>query len=412
LNLDRVVIAVEGSGPSGGAERIAFDTVKLLSQDGIPVTILTSGKEVESSFSELPGVDTIALNLPMQLDRFFSMSKKNMLFNLLEDQAMKELFTSVLQKLDSPTTVLHAHGFHNNFTQAILHVATKSKMKTVVTCHDFGITCPTATLFNYPENRICQLKPLGIDCLKSSCISHDGMRLKQLRFARSWANRRLFRVPQLLNKVLAVSEHERNILQGHFGGAVKVETLHNPVDPASTSRQSPSRSNQFLWTGRMTQEKDGTTPAKVCKDLGKGITFLGDGPFRGEIEAANSNATFLGWLSPEKVKQEQCKARSLILSSRWYETASLVVLECLAAGIPCIIPQQSAATNWVEDEVNGIYFEAGNEASLTRALQKLDDDEYVEMLSINAFERYWKAPFSMGKYKTDLYNHYSEALGT
>ncbi|MEI7985013.1 MAG: glycosyltransferase family 4 protein [Armatimonadota bacterium] len=408
--LDNVIIAVEGGGPTGGAERIAFDTVRLLSEEGINVTIVSSAKAVDPAYAGLKGVEVICLDLPLHFNRFFALGKKEMIFNLLEDRELKALFKSTLAKLDSKNTILHAHGFHNCFTQAILHVATGLEMKTVVTCHDFGITCPTATLFNYPQGVICPLKPLSNACLKSDCMGPDAKRLKQLRFARTWASNKLHLVPQKVAKVLAVSDHEREILQSHFGTKVKVETLFNPVEPAATERQNPSISRSFLWIGRMTKEKDGITPAKVCDDLGHELTFVGDGPMRSEIEHAYPAAKFLGWVSSDDVKSEQCKARALILSSRWHETASLVVLECLAAGIPCVIPSTSAATNWIEDGYNGLFFEAGNEESLAQALKKLESDDFVEQLSKNAFNRYWNAPFTLDRYKSDLFTYYQEAL--
>ncbi len=408
--LDNVIIAVEGGGPTGGAERIAFDTVKLLSEEGIVVTIISSAKVIDPTYANLKGVEAICLDLPLHFNRFFALTKKEMIFNLFEDREMKAIFKSTLSKLDSKKTILHAHGFHNCFTQAMLHVATDLEMKTVVTCHDFGITCPTATLFNYPQDTICPLKPLSIACLKSDCMGPDAKRLKQLRFARTWANHKLHHTPHKLDKVLAVSNHERNILQSHFGTTVNVETLFNPVNPAATERQIPANSNSYLWIGRMTEEKDGITPAKVCHDLGHQLTFVGDGPTRTEIMKANPTAKFLGWVSSDEVKNEQCKARALILSSRWHETASLVVLECLAAGIPCVIPNTSAATNWIEDGVNGLFFDAGNEKSLAQALNKLESDKFVQQLSRNAFERYWNAPFTLDRYKADLFAHYQEAL--
>ena len=97
------------------------------------------------------------------------------------------------------------------------------------------------------------------------------------------------------------------------------------------------------------------------------------------------------------------------MTSKWQETASLVVLESLAAGIPCVVPTTSAATNWVEDGVNGLLFEAGNAASLASALAKLKDDATVEAMSQRAFEMYWRAPFTEERYQNDLLRHYQEA---
>ncbi len=407
---DKVIIAVEGGAPTGGAERIAFDTVRVLSEAGVPVVILSSAEKVDEAYTSLPNVSVEALNLPLHFNRFFDGGKKFMVRNLIEDGTMKAVFERLLPQYDSPKTVLHAHGFHNFFTQALLHVATRLQMKTVVTCHDFGLTCPNGTLYNYQTNEICRLKPQSLSCLRCACMGEKASRLKQLRFARTWSATALFHIPQKLDAILAVSDFEREILQRHLGNQANVTTLLNPVDPASEVQQAPAQSDQYLWIGRMTAEKDAVTPAITCRDLGLPITFVGDGPLRREVEAANPNATFVGWKSPEEVKQYQKAARAMILSSKWHETAGLVVLESLAAGIPCVVPETSAATSWVQDGVNGLYFRAGDQTSLALALQKLKDDATVERLSRAAFENYWESPYTMERYRNDLLAVYDGAL--
>ena len=410
MRADRVIIAVEGGGPTGGAERVAFDTVKVLSDEGIPVTIISSSAAIDPFYLALPGVQGLALDLPYHFNRFFEGGKKVMVRNLLEDRTMKALFARVLGELDSPKTVYHAHGFHNYFTQASLHVAVGLQMKTILSCHDYGIACPNSMQYDYVKGEICPLDPLSGACRKSACMGEDALRLKQLRFARAWAAERLYRVPQKMDKILAVSEFERGILQKHFGSKAQIGVLCNPVTPASNTCQNPVESAEFLWVGRMTAEKDPVSPAIACAALEVPFTVVGDGPLQTQVAAEYPATNFLGWLGAEEVQKRQRGARALIMSSRCYETASLVVPECLAAGIPCIVPSTSAATSWVEHGVNGHYFEIGNMSSLTTAVWSFGDGAYVEELGRNAFERYWKNPYSIERYRTELLNHYSEVL--
>ena len=95
------------------------------------------------------------------------------------------------------------------------------------------------------------------------------------------------------------------------------------------------------------------------------------------------------------------------MSSAWYETASLVVLECLAAGIPCIIGNRSAATSWLADDENGITFDNGSVKSLAEALKKTKDDAAIARMSENAYTRYWKDPCSPENYIRDLMEVYN-----
>ncbi|OWU65974.1 MAG: hypothetical protein CBB60_001960, partial [Armatimonadetes bacterium Cent15-Ar3] len=71
-NFETVVIVVEGAGPTGGAERVAFETVEILSTQRIPVRIISSTEAIEEKYLSLPGVTGVALNLPAAWKKFFS----------------------------------------------------------------------------------------------------------------------------------------------------------------------------------------------------------------------------------------------------------------------------------------------------------------------------------------------------
>lgn len=407
---NRVIIAVEGGGQTGGAERVAFDSVKILSDAGIPVVILSSASEIDATFMDLPGVEGVALDLNTNVDRYFAGGKKGMVLNLLEDSAMRKQFAKILPALDSPHTILHAHGFHNYFTQALFRVANGLQMKTILTCHDYGLSCPNSMQFDYEKSSICLLDPLSRECRQAKCMGEPGHRVKTLRFGRSWASEKLFRAPQHLDLALCVSDFQRSVLERHFGNQVRLKTLCSPVYPASADQQTPSQASDFLWIGRMTAEKDAVTPAKICREEGFQLTIVGDGPQLDEVRAVNPDATYLGWISPSEVRSAQCRSRALILSSKCYETASLVVLECLAAGIPCIVPSISAATSWVEDNVNGLIYDIDHPDSMKDALSRMQDDDFVARLGKSAYDRYWQAPFTAERHRDELLQHYSEVL--
>lgn len=408
MEFNRVIVAVEGGAPTGGAERIAFDTVKVLSDRGISTVILSSAAEVSSEFANLPNVKVVCLNLELQFERFFRGGKAHMIRNLLQDHAVAEQLRNALMPYDGHSTVLHIHGYHNFFTQAIFQVTRPMKMRTVVTCHDFGLVCPNAMLFDYPTHTLCQIKPLSLACLKSPCMGPEAMRLKQLRYFRAKSLQLTSSKYRFIKKILAVSEHQRQIMAKSIPGHIDV--LNNPVTPASTQKLNPELADHYLWIGRMTHEKDPLTPARTCQQIGAKISFIGNGPLEAETRQLCPDAEYLGWLTPNQVQIHQTSARALILSSQCYETASLVVLECLAAGIPCIVPDYSAATSWVQDGHNGLYFKAGDTASLATAIKRLNDDQEVRRMSHNAFEQYWKNPFTMERYAEELLKIYDDAV--
>ena len=202
------------------------------------------------------------------------------------------------------------------------------------------------------------------------------------------------------------------VIRPFLPNKIPIETIHYPVTPAATTRQNPAGSDHMLWIGRMTKEKDVVTPAMAAKETNTKLNFVGSGEEADRAKEILPEAIFHGWLPTDKVAELHRNCRALVMSSIWYETSSLVVLESLGAGIPAVIPNTSAATEWVQDGFNGFHFEAGNPESLKAIFEKLKDDELVETLSKNAFEQYWSHPYTQERYMNQLLGHYRDLLAS
>ena len=64
------------------------------------------------------------------------------------------------------------------------------------------------------------------------------------------------------------------------------------------------------------------------------------------------------------------------------ESLGLVGLEAMASGVPVIASKLGGIQDYLTDNVNGLYFEAGNEKDLSRkiiALLQKEDNEYLKM---------------------------------
>ncbi|MEI7577115.1 MAG: glycosyltransferase family 4 protein [Armatimonadota bacterium] len=406
-NFSSVVIVVEGGGPTGGAERVAFETVELLSSHGIPVHIVSSAPEIEPSYLALPGVTGVALNLPVVWEKFFS--KNRILSYPLRsgDTSLLPLFRSALDGLDPLCTVVHVHGFHTHFSHLIVSSALNQGFRTHLHSHDYGLVCPNTTFFNFPENRICTLSPLSNECKASPCMDQFDQNLKQFRFRRAESAFYKHRLADRLTSIICPSPFTRTILAKTIGDLPKLRVLRCPVEPASTKQLDPASRTRYIWIGRLTPGKDPDVALRAADEAGVKLTLVGDGPMRAELEKQFSNHEFVGWRSPDDVTIIQQTARCLIMNAGWYETASLVVLECLAAGIPCVIGDHSAATSWVTNGDNGLTFNVQTAGSLTAALEKTKDDGLIRRLGENAFKRYWQDPCSRENYLRDLLEVYN-----
>jgi glycosyltransferase involved in cell wall biosynthesis len=405
-SFDTIVLFIEGSGPEGGAERIGFSTAELLLKEGFKVHIISTEKDLWPQYHNIPNLTFKCLDIPLVWDRWFSSGRKNMLMSLFTDPEMGAIISKEIKEFDKTKTICHFHSHYASFTQDAVRACIEADFRTTITCHDYGFVCPTAVLFDYSNNSLCSEVPLSWGCFNRKCLGEDGHRLKQFRFLRTLSKHKIDRTFLKLKKVIAVSKFEKEIIRNYIDRSIKIEVVENPVDPAATIRQPAEKSNHLLWTGRMTHEKDPVTAATAAKATGMPIRFAGSGRFVDAVKTANPDAILLGWQDTNRVSEEQRSARALLMTSTWYETASLVVLESLAAGIPCIIPNVNAATSWVEHGHNGLYFEAGNAKSLAECIEVIKDDTACERLSRNAYQRYWHDPFTSERYIAKLLEVY------
>ena len=75
----------------------------------------------------------------------------------------------------------------------------------------------------------------------------------------------------------------------------------------------------------------------------------------------------------------------VVVPSIWYEAYALTLREAFLRGVPVVTANHGAMAEAVEDGVNGLLFEAGDEASLALVLRRLvDDRELLERLARSA----------------------------
>lgn len=106
------------------------------------------------------------------------------------------------------------------------------------------------------------------------------------------------------------------------------------------------------------------------------IRFIGTGPdfnaavsLSDELGLTGRFVFFEGEKTPREVHQAMLSADCFILFSR-YETAGVVLSECLATGLPMIASRAGAIPEIVND-ADGILVESGNTAELTAAMDRM-----------------------------------------
>ena len=149
-------------------------------------------------------------------------------------------------------------------------------------------------------------------------------------------------------------------------------------------RGAPAGATVMLYVGRVSKEKDLDVIVSAWRKLGDRNTqpdafpisdlrtpisecrlvFVGDGPYRTELAALLPDAIFTGTLAGQELARAFASADSFLCPSTT-DTCGNVILEALAAGLPCVVSDQGGPKDLVTHGVTGF---------ITRAL---DADDFA-----------------------------------
>lgn len=318
-------------------------------------------------------------------------------------------FARLLDSLDRQTTIIHVHGWSKALSSSIVRVALNRGFRLVCTMHDYFLACPNGLFYNYATEQICRLTPLSLACLRTNCDARSYSH-KLWRFSRSIVERRIGRLPDGIKHLIAVSDFSLAILKPFLPPDAQIYLVNNPVDVAKKAPTTPAQQRTFIGIGRISREKGFDLFARAAASLGVDATLVGDGYYRDAIQALCPSMRITGWRSRSEVEAALRSARALVFPSPLYETSGLVVLEAAAAGVPAIVPDTSAAREYVDNGVTGLWFRGGDVEDLRAKMQALADDELVSRLGKAAYHKYWANPYTLERHTDALVKVYHQIL--
>jgi glycosyltransferase involved in cell wall biosynthesis len=168
----------------------------------------------------------------------------------------------------------------------------------------------------------------------------------------------------------------------------------------------------LLYAGRLAPEKGIERLKAILREVpGTRLAIVGDGPARRDLERefAGTATVFTGVLQGEDLAAAYASADAFLFPSTT-DTLGLAMIEALASGLPIVAARSGASHEIVDEEENGLLYEADSAHSLVAAVRRLFSDEgFREALAREARaaaeERDW------GSSTRALRGYYEQALG-
>ena len=140
--------------------------------------------------------------------------------------------------------------------------------------------------------------------------------------------------------------------------------------------------NYALFVGRLTEEKGVRLLLEAWRENPPlPLKIVGDGPLRGEVEAAVSpSVEYLGRQPSAEVLRLMGAAACVVFPSLWYEGMPRTIIESFAVGTPVVACDLGTMSTMVIDGVNGAKVPAGDAAALRGAVGRLAASQGKESL--------------------------------
>jgi glycosyltransferase involved in cell wall biosynthesis len=147
--------------------------------------------------------------------------------------------------------------------------------------------------------------------------------------------------------------------------AVDTTLFHPSYRDASLRQQWGASANApvVLYVGRIAAEKNLELAVSAFRAMQQQVpqvryVWVGDGPARAALQAANPDFIFAGMLRGEELARHYASADIFPFPSL-SETFGNVILEALAAGLPVVAYEEGAAREHLQHGINGFRIEAG-----------------------------------------------------
>jgi len=371
--------------PIGGAEKLLFDTLKLLENEGCTNIIVYNDHPDQEASGLRPEYAVKGLEL-------FSYHYPGS--RLLAKRAIKQL-KEIIKKHSSD--ICHIHNFQNSFiTEYLIET-----LPCVRSLHDPRLYCFTNWKL-LPDKSICPY-PLGVDCIRQGCISSGLFPRNNFDRNAPWVLRN-YKVHKKMPALILESRMQIECLLENGFSPEQIAWLPNftPIMPEQEVKQfvwkhfNPDE-KIVLFVGRASYEKGVQVLADACKYLKSKckVVIITAGPLLEDIKskalAYPGLLEIIPGLSYGETRKYYARSSVIVIPSVWLENFCLVGLEAYANMKPVIGSRIGGIRDWLKENETGWFFEPGNARDLAAKIdQALADQEMLKTMGRAAYDRVCK----------------------
>lgn len=401
--------------PLGGSELIAYNTFKLLKDNGKEVYFFSSDKkpyfepdyEYQKYFTKYTNPNELNFSvfnilkiLKLYLSYFWNFQAQKNLSRLLEE---------------IKPDIVHFHLL-NMLSYSVLKPCFDRKIPVVKTFHVAEVVCPTEHLHtgkNYCKS-ICCKKLNTLPCIMNNCYKNIflsfGFALKNLFEKLTGLNKKIseYITPSLALKEVLSTNIDKD----------KITVIENFLeDEFLNIKPDYSQKNCFLYSGRLEKVKGIDYLLKAMTMLPKEIELhiVGIGGYEKELkqyatENGLSNVKFLGFLSRKDIIEEYKNAIALIVPSVWFEVFGMIIPEAFACATPVIATKRGGMPEIIEHNKTGFLIEPENSKEIAKYIEYLWNNKEKAIEMGKTAKDFVKKKYNQDVYYEKLMKIYEEVL--
>ncbi|WP_372353413.1 glycosyltransferase family 4 protein [Rhizobium sp. BT-226] len=362
--IDRVVIIDDYSVARGGATALAVLSAKLFRGLDIPVTYICGDDAANAELAAL-GVVMVGLNSRDLL----SAERAKAFVTGIHNGAAVRMVANWIAANDTANTVYHVHGWHQILSPAIFRALMPVARRCAVHAHDFFTACPNGAFFDYQAQEVCLRRPLGGGCIATACDKRSYSH-KLWRVARGSNILRRLKDQADFGRIILLHEKMASFLVGAGYRPERLTTIRNPVAPLSIKRIEAEANDEFVFIGRLDEEKGIEDAVAATRKAGVRLCVIGDGPLMPLVAASGDHVRALGWQSHAEIGPTIRKARALLMPSRYPEPFGLVAIEAARSGLPVIMSRSAFLAEEMERAGMAIACDTADESAFADTLTR------------------------------------------